>query len=119
LFHVFSSASVWHAAPTSAEALEKYIFDDTCGSRYPIRHGTSFICGIQLTSTEIKMKHLLKCKKKLAEECHCPCHHRLNAENVLHCVPCCAMCPHCRRDIANGYMEEHIAKHHETVPSTR
>ena len=39
--------------------------------------------------------------------CDCPCHR--SGGGVVHPVPCCAPCPHCRARIARGALEEHLA----------
>ena len=37
-------------------------------------------------------------------ECHCSCH---NSEgHMAHCMPCCAPCPHCGRNISNFPLHE-------------
>lgn len=39
--------------------------------------------------------------------CRCVCHRQ---PGVVHCKPCCRVCPHCRQRIVDGKYEEHLAR---------
>jgi hypothetical protein len=39
--------------------------------------------------------------------CHCPCHRN---RGMTHCMPCCYVCPHCRRNITTYGYERHVEK---------
>jgi len=38
--------------------------------------------------------------------CQCSCHESFG--EVIHVVPCCKICPHCRKRIAQGMQPEHL-----------
>jgi hypothetical protein len=43
----------------------------------------------------------------LTSECMCACHH---TEGMVHCMPCCYVCPHCKRRISTFYYDRHVEK---------
>lgn len=43
----------------------------------------------------------------MKEECNCACH---ESPNVVHPVPCCSTCPHCKRLISSFYYQQHIVE---------
>jgi Smr domain len=45
--------------------------------------------------------------RKLTEVCNCPCH---TSPHIVHVVPCCTRCPHCRQKISNYFFTEHVGR---------
>ncbi len=43
-------------------------------------------------------------------ECDCSCHEE--GSGIMHCGPCCFICPHCNKNIERGFMQLHIKLEH-------
>ncbi len=43
--------------------------------------------------------------RKMTAVCNCPCH---ASPHIIHPVPCCMTCPHCKQNISKYFYEAHV-----------
>jgi hypothetical protein len=60
------------------------------------------------------MNHSIKAPE--SEECRCACHRPFAL--VLHPVACCSSCPRCGRNIARGFLTQHLEHCPDLSPRT-